>query len=227
MWFLGPPHFYGTKTRWEMKPPKKGIGEGNGTPLQCSCLENSMDGGAWRAIVHGVSCKESDDWATSLSLFLSSAICKASSNNHFAFLDFFFLGMVLTIVSWSMSRTSVHSSSGTLPIRSNSWNLICHFNCIIIRYLILVIQECSSWFLYFLQLKCEFCNKEFMIWVTVSSQYCICWLCCFASASLAAKNIINLILILTIWWCPCVESSLVLLKEGVCYGQCILLAKLC
>ena len=26
---------------------KKGIGEGNGTPLQYSCLENSMDGGAW------------------------------------------------------------------------------------------------------------------------------------------------------------------------------------
>ena len=30
------------------------IGEGNGTPLQYSCLENSMDGGAWRAAVHGV-----------------------------------------------------------------------------------------------------------------------------------------------------------------------------
>ena len=29
-------------------------GEGNGTPLQYSCLENPMDGGAWRAAVHGV-----------------------------------------------------------------------------------------------------------------------------------------------------------------------------
>ena len=29
-------------------------GEGNGTPLQCSCLENPMDGGAWKAAVHGV-----------------------------------------------------------------------------------------------------------------------------------------------------------------------------
>ena len=28
--------------------------EGNGTPLQCSCLENPMDGGAWWAAVHGV-----------------------------------------------------------------------------------------------------------------------------------------------------------------------------
>ena len=37
---------------------------------------------------------------------------------------------------------------------------------------------------------------------------------------------INLISVLTIWWCPCVESSLMLLEEGVCYDQCILLAKL-
>ena len=29
-------------------------GEGNGNPLQCPCLENSMDRGAWWAIVHGV-----------------------------------------------------------------------------------------------------------------------------------------------------------------------------
>ena len=28
--------------------------EGNGTPLQYSCLENPMDGGAWKAVVHGV-----------------------------------------------------------------------------------------------------------------------------------------------------------------------------
>ena len=32
----------------------KTIGEGNGTPLQYSCLENPMDGGAWWAAVHGV-----------------------------------------------------------------------------------------------------------------------------------------------------------------------------
>ena len=29
-------------------------GEGDGTPLQYSCLENPMDGGAWWAAVHGV-----------------------------------------------------------------------------------------------------------------------------------------------------------------------------
>jgi len=30
------------------------MGEGNGNPLQYSCLENPMDGGAWWATVHGV-----------------------------------------------------------------------------------------------------------------------------------------------------------------------------
>ena len=30
------------------------LGEGNGNPLQYSCLENPMDGGAWEAIDHGV-----------------------------------------------------------------------------------------------------------------------------------------------------------------------------
>ena len=30
------------------------MGEGNGNPLQCSCLENPMDGGAWWTAVQGV-----------------------------------------------------------------------------------------------------------------------------------------------------------------------------
>ena len=36
------------------------MGEGNGTPLQYSCLENPMDGGAWWATVHGVA--KSQTW---------------------------------------------------------------------------------------------------------------------------------------------------------------------
>ena len=54
---------------------------------------------------------------------LFSAIWKASSDNHFAFLHFFFLGMVLIPASDTVSWTSVHSSSGTLSIRSNPLNL--------------------------------------------------------------------------------------------------------
>ena len=54
---------------------------------------------------------------------LCSAIFQASSDKHFAFLHFFFLGMVLVTASCTMSWTSVHSYSGTLSIRSNHLNL--------------------------------------------------------------------------------------------------------
>ena len=143
----------------------------------------------------------------------------------FAFLHFFFFGMVLVTTSCTMLQTPVHISSVTLSTRFNPLNYYSHLHCIILRDLIWVIPEWSSGFLYFLQFKSEFGNKEFTIWATVSSLSCFCWLY-RASPSLAAKNIINLISVLTIWWCPCVESSLVLLEEGVCYDQCIFLAKL-
>ena len=48
--------------------------------------------------------------------------------------------------------------------------------------------------------------------------FCFCWLY-RASPSLAANNIINLISVLIIWWGPCVESSLVLLEEGIYYDS--------
>ena len=43
-------------SEWTLFQPlgKPSLGEGNGTPLQYSCLENPMDGGAWQAAVHGV-----------------------------------------------------------------------------------------------------------------------------------------------------------------------------
>ena len=49
-----------------------------------------------------------------LASLLFSAICKASSDNYFALLHFFLLGMVLITASHAMLQTSVHSSSGTL-----------------------------------------------------------------------------------------------------------------
>ena len=49
-----------------------------------------------------------------LASILFTAICKASSDKHFAFLHFFFLGKVLITASCTMSQTSIHSSSGSL-----------------------------------------------------------------------------------------------------------------
>ena len=46
-YYLVPPKIF-------IQSTKVSIGEDNGTPLQYSCLENPMDGGAWYAAVHGV-----------------------------------------------------------------------------------------------------------------------------------------------------------------------------
>ena len=53
------------------------IGEGNGNPLQYSCLENPRDGGAWLAAVHGVS--QSQTWVKRLSSSTSSIHMSPSS----------------------------------------------------------------------------------------------------------------------------------------------------
>ena len=50
---------------------------------------------------------------------LSSAVCKASLDNHFAFLHFFFFGIILVTISYTMLQASIHSSSYSLSTRSN------------------------------------------------------------------------------------------------------------
>ena len=47
--------------------PGRSPGEGNGNPLQYPCLENPMDGGAWKTTVHGVAKSWNDFTFTSLS----------------------------------------------------------------------------------------------------------------------------------------------------------------
>ena len=72
------------------------------------------------------------------------------------------------------------------------------YNCKGFDLVVCDLVEWSSGFPYFLQFKSEFGNKEFMIWATISFQSCFCWLY-RASPSLAAKDIINLISVLTVW----------------------------
>ncbi|KAI4548450.1 hypothetical protein MG293_000780 [Ovis ammon polii] len=47
-------HLYNCNIYNEVVPKVKPIGEGNGNPLQCSCLENPKDGGAWWTVIYGV-----------------------------------------------------------------------------------------------------------------------------------------------------------------------------
>ena len=60
------------------------IGEGNGNPLQCSCLENPRDRGAWWAAISGVT--QSQTRLKRLSSSSSSSTCALSTrwiqNNH-------------------------------------------------------------------------------------------------------------------------------------------------
>ena len=53
------------------------IGEGNGNPLQCSCLENHRDGGSWLAAVYGVA--QSRTWLKRLSSSSSSVFISGFS----------------------------------------------------------------------------------------------------------------------------------------------------
>ena len=53
-------------------------GEGNGNPLQYSCLENPMEGGAWQATVHGIA--KSQTQLSDFTFFLSIRIHKRPNN---------------------------------------------------------------------------------------------------------------------------------------------------
>ena len=54
-----------------------GIGKGNGNPLQCSCLENPMDGGDWWAAIYGVA----QTWTRLKQLSSSSSSSSSSPAN--------------------------------------------------------------------------------------------------------------------------------------------------
>ena len=67
---------------------------------------------------------------------LFTAICKASSDNHFTFLHFFFLRMGLITASYTMSWFPLSIILQALCLSYQSLDSICHFHCIIIRDLI-------------------------------------------------------------------------------------------
>ena len=73
------------------------IGGGNGNPLQCSCLENPRDGGAWWAAIYGVT----QSW-TRLKWLSSSS---SSSSSH---LDFFVWSLEVVLAKYKdMSVTCI------------------------------------------------------------------------------------------------------------------------
>ena len=90
------------------------IGEGNGNPLQCSCLKNPRDGGAWWAAVYGVAQSRTRlKWLSSSSSSLTAHPLSLLSLLFLPTSVAFFLG------GWSKSSTgssqSSHWTFSTLP----------------------------------------------------------------------------------------------------------------
>ena len=79
------------------------IGEGNGNPLQCSCLENPRDGGAWWAAVYGVA--QSRTRLKRLSSSSSSSIPLGASQ------------VVLVVKNLPANA----GDAGSIPVRKNPW----------------------------------------------------------------------------------------------------------
>ena len=85
-------------------------GEGNGNPLQCSCLENPRDGGAWWAAVYGVTQSPTRlKWLSSSSRVQGTeqwAVCKASwplvsaCGSHYSFSCFTSLLLIKLLASF-------------------------------------------------------------------------------------------------------------------------------
>ena len=71
------------------------IGEGNGNPLQCSCLENPRDGGAWWAAIYGVA--QSRTWLQRLT---------SSSNNAGEHNTAFYPSTVIPLYPWGIGFRS-------------------------------------------------------------------------------------------------------------------------
>ena len=77
-------------------------GEGNGNPLQYSCLENPMDGGAWSATVHGVAKSQTrlSDFTHSLRLF-----CKGTGSFYNSNCS---VQVPVSQLSWSVLIVNIH-----------------------------------------------------------------------------------------------------------------------
>ena len=94
------------------------IGEGNGNPLQCSCLDNPRDGGAWWAAVSGVA----QSWTRLKRLSSSSS----SSSSRMLFLLLLLSCSVVSDFS-ATSWTGAHQAALSMDAPGKNTGVGCHF----------------------------------------------------------------------------------------------------
>ena len=94
------------------------IGERNGNPLQCSCLENPKDRGAWWAAVYGVA--QSQTWLKRLSSRLSPAWYNADCSQLMSQFDCYQLQLVyLTTEHWPVRNLQCKTSQTAFKKKIN------------------------------------------------------------------------------------------------------------
>ena len=121
------------------------LGEGNGNPLQYSCLENPMDGGAWWAAVHGVEKSRtrlkrlSSSSSSNVLCELKSCLHISQALYHFSLKNFFSIGCIhrlhwiWSIVGKEASCLTFYISlfsSKTEPTRTEFYSLQCYHKTI-------------------------------------------------------------------------------------------------
>ena len=87
------------------------VGEGSGSPLQCSCLENPIDGGAWWAAVHGVA--KNQTWLSNFTFTSHVHALEKEMENHFSVLAWRVPGMGGLVGCCLWGRTESDTTEAT------------------------------------------------------------------------------------------------------------------
>ena len=128
------------------------IGEGNGNPLQCSCLENPRDRGAWWAAVYGVTQSWTQlKWLSSSSSSSSSMYCMRACSVMSNFLQPYGLYPVRLLPPWGFSRQENWSGFHALlqvisPTQGLNLSLLHLLYC---RWILHALRHLGSPFMYY------------------------------------------------------------------------------
>ena len=112
------------------------MGEGNGHPLQCSCLENPRDGGAWWAAVSGVA----QSWtrlkrlsSSRVSFAVQKLLSLIRSHFTFVFISITLGGRSWRILLWFMSSSVLPMfSSKSFIVSGLTFRSLIHFEFIFV-----------------------------------------------------------------------------------------------